>query len=409
MSGSVDMERPQEIASKVLRRAQVSKVSLLDDRLSIYHSLIFTKMARTLQDRLALANVKVKHGWQNRSLETIEPEIERELKRKRIDANIELFSDTSSIASNHCFSAGQPASSPLTAPLFSDDITRSGASARQGYPKRFRNDIPLLEPPGSTHSQGRGRDSKRKATSWKSKYELPQSSPTHYRSRTRPSIANDRQGSFISDRSATLLHSPSASEDDDQDLPLPDFKTSTIPRLAATATPQFKSSPPRTPSPARSPHMRTQQSIDAGKEGADLLLYLAASPSPAVRMSKILLTPEPRTSQLPSSMMSTPGINVWDKFQPITPGTSQFNFGEFCNISPSPAQHAWRRTPGGAMMGTTPRVQLESRRRLDFEGEVPVSLRSPTIAASSQGSNAPGSMKKLEVGGELLDVKMRPA
>jgi hypothetical protein len=376
--------------------------------------LTLGQMARTLQDRLALANVKVKHGWQHRSLVTIEPEIERELKRKRVESNIDMFSDTSSVASTgHCFSTGAPASSPLTAPLFSDDITRSGSSARDTYNKRFRNDIPVLEPPGSSHSThsqgGRGRTSKRKTTSWKSKYELPQSSPTHYRSRTRPTLANDRHGSFISEQS-TALHSPSASEDDDQDLPLPAFRAPALPRnLSSVATPHFQSSPPRTPSPSRSPHLRTQESIDAGKEGADLLLYLAASPSPAVPVTKLAYpsTPDPPSNPLPSSHMTTPGLNVWDKFQPITPGTAGFNFSEFCNISPSPAQQAWRRTPAGAAAyGMTPRVQLESRRRLDFEGEVPVASRSPTIANSSQGSvGTTSSVRKLEVGPDMEIVK----
>lgn len=355
-------------------------------------------MARTLQDRLALANVKVKNGWQDRPLVSIEPEIDRELKRKRIESNIDQFSDTSSIASGHCFSAGLPMSSPLTAPLFSDDMPRSGTSARDGYSKRFRNEIPLLEPPGSTHSQGRGRTVKRKTSAWKSTYELPQSSPTHYRSRTRPSIVNDRHGSFISERSATM-HSPSASEDDDQDLPLPIFRAPAPPNLSAIPMPRFKSSPPRTPSPSRPVHLRTQESIDAGKEGADLLLFLAQSPSPAVHANKVTFpsTPETKTTQLPSSMMSTPGA-VWANFQPITPGTAGFEFSAFLNISPSPAQQAWKRTPGavGVTPGRTPRVHLESRRRLDFEGEVPIVSRSPTLASSSQDSTV-----KLQLGGEL--------
>ena len=60
-----------------------------------------------------------------------------------------------------------------------------------------------------------------------------------------------------------------------------------------------------------------------GEEGADLLLYLTASPSPAVKAARSrmerLTTPPPKSNKLdlPSSMMITPGGGT---LFPNTPG-----------------------------------------------------------------------------------------
>src|ERR1700761_243731 len=91
-------------------------------------------MARTLQNRLALANVKIKHGWENLSLESIEPKIELELKRKRPGSSNGALSDTSSSVSDRFFPIGGIDSSPLTTPMFSDDVPLSGS----GYAHRKR-------------------------------------------------------------------------------------------------------------------------------------------------------------------------------------------------------------------------------------------------------------------------------
>jgi hypothetical protein len=107
------------------------------------------------------------------------------------------------------------------------------------------------------------------------------------------------------------------------------------------------------------------QETKSGEEGADLLLYLAASPSPAnppkIRMDPPS-TPPPKNNKLalPSSMMTTPGGG---NPYPATPGLG-FDFAEFLHMTPSPAQKPWK-TPATHTGGKTPRSA--ARRRLTFD------------------------------------------
>lgn len=118
-------------------------------------------------------------------------------------------------------------------------------------------------------------------------------------------------------------------------------------------------------------------------EGADLLLYLATSPSPAnsrTLRSFAPVTPPAKHSQLPSSMLNTPG-NTFGLFN--TPGQN-FNFADFVNVTPSPAQGAFGNvTPS---LARTPLAAKEARRTLTFG--------SPTMARKSAGLG-------MELGGEL--------
>jgi hypothetical protein len=129
----------------------------------------------------------------------------------------------------------------------------------------------------------------------------------------------------------------------------------------------FHSSPPRTPpqrrkyvhssSPPKTPPPRRM------REGADLLLYLATSPSPAVPRTAIRHIP----STPPLMMMSTttPGAAC-----PQTPQTTGFNFADFVNITPSPAQAAF----GPAGRGTP---IAKAQKRLNFDQLVPPSGSPP--------------------------------
>ena len=72
--------------------------------------------------------------------------------------------------------------------------------------------------------------------------------------------------------------------------------------------------------------------------------------------------------------MSTPGGGgAFPGFGLATPSTN-INFADFLNMTPSPAQvtGAWNRTPiaGG---GKTPAAAREARRRLNFDNMVPPS------------------------------------
>jgi hypothetical protein len=98
--------------------------------------------------------------------------------------------------------------------------------------------------------------------------------------------------------------------------------------------------------------------------------------------------------------MSTPGGGAaYTGFGLATPSTN-LNFAEFLNMSPSPAQvgASWNRTPvaGGPK---TPAAVREARRRLNFEN-----LHPPTADGPHMGGSFVGKVEGLgmDLGGELV-------
>jgi Whi5 like len=349
-------------------------------------------MARVLQGRLALASFKTKHGWENLTLDIIEPKVEKELKRKRPTSSGEFTSDSSSAASSDFY---RPAvqSSPI---LFSEDVRHS--SGGRGM-RHFANP-PMFQRSASKPSARTKRvRSNSTATShlqnsrasWRSNHNLAQSSPVY--SRQYPHHSQNL--SFASATSTVLddVNSPTfplISDDEREDLPMHSFNVKS----------SMRSSPPRTPPPTRSRlsrnHIGKQEN---GKEGADLLLYLATSPSPANPAARNRMgapaTPPSRVLDLPSSMMTTPGGGnglLWGG--PNTP-SNPFNFADFVNVTPSPAQGHWNRTPGAVK---TPLAAREARRRLNFDALAP-----PTGSPNLNGHrNGPSRGLGMELGGELV-------
>jgi len=386
-------DQPAEVANKVLRRAQVSK------------------MTRALQDRLTLANIKVKQGWEKYSIETLEPKIELEIKRKRPGSSNGALSDTSSSVSEHYYHARSHRgldSSPLTMPMFSDDLPRSGSSYGSRKRVRYQHAQPAHHayPASSNHARVKVKGVHHKASSassWKSNYRLPESSPAYHERHVRYSDSHVPRLSFISEGSTVADRSPSpTSEQDDEDLPVMSFQAGSN----ITSSPPQRI--PRTPSPdiARSARLRSKPFPNAhtnqngDDSGADLLMYLAASPSPAnpkgartPRSSQPApSTPPPKSTPLPSSMMNTPGGSNagFLGFGATTPGPS-FNFSDYLNVTPSPAQAAWR-TP--AAVAKTPLTARDAtRRRLNFDALVP-----PTSGSGDTKLRGLG----MELGGELV-------
>jgi hypothetical protein len=83
-----------------------------------------------------------------------------------------------------------------------------------------------------------------------------------------------------------------------------------------------------------------------------------------------LSTPPQRNMALPSSMMTTPGggAGLLSSFgNPQTPG-QQFDFSDFVNITPSPGQRAWPKTPGAKTPGTVKTPHTLARRHLNYDG-----------------------------------------
>ena len=347
-------------------------------------------MTRALQDRLALANVKIRNGWENMSLDVIEPQVEERLRRKRPASSNDTISDTASTTSSRLHSSSGLGSSPLTAPVFSDEFQRSGSSHVN---KRMKPSDMQKDPSSGAGSGRRNRVASMRRSRDRT---VPQSSPISHTKHARLPSNNMTQLSFISEGSTIPDDPPSPefSEEDDDDLPVHSF--------SLNASTRITSSPPQTPPPDR--RMRKTNNVSwsrtpkTGEEGADLLLYLATSPSPANgRVAKTIVqapsTPPHKSTPLPSSHM-TPGMGGagFLGFGPNTPGTN-FNFSDFVNITPSPAQNPWSQTP---VAGRTPAAAREARRKLNFDNLMPPTT-SPVLTRIPRSDGL-----GMELGGELV-------
>ncbi|KAI5466485.1 hypothetical protein BGZ63DRAFT_348420 [Mariannaea sp. PMI_226] len=344
-------KQPEDVVDCVLKRAEVSKI------------------ARRLQNRLALAQFKTKHGWEELTLDTIEPKVEEEMRRKRL-AEGDVLSDSSSSTSDFPYPSRGLMSSPLKAPLFSDAIGSSNGST--GHRKRTY--FATFETVSSSpNKRFRGSPTAHKGASalsaWRDTHQLTHSSPIKPRRQQHFTTSGGPDVSFFQQRLMNGLASPNfaaPSDDDDDLLPVHSFNVTNV-----------RSSPPRTP-PMRTRSLANKRNKEdsasgtngkTGEEGADLLLYLAASPSPAVRTTKTRMdppsTPPQKSSKmdLPSSMMMTPGGG---NLFPTTPSQA-FDFADFVNITPSPAQKPWK-TP--VVNGTRTPLSV-ARRPLTFEEPLP--------------------------------------
>lgn len=304
------------------------------------------QIARLLQHRLALANFKTKNGWENLTLDTIEPRVEEDLKRKRQRPG---SGDKSPSPGTSFFSEGDLEWLRKNKPPNGQPHKRRGSQSSDIGPlPNFRNSRKRGRPSSSADFQQP--PSKRRQSSWRDHNRTIQSSPGY------------RYGNEERDK-------------DDYDF-----------------QPAFHSSPPRTP-PRRIAKLGTKQ---GGEEGADLLIYLATSPSPAGAMSKTKIAPPttpPPSFALPSSVMNTPGGGA-----PQTPQTG-FNFADFVNITPSPAQGAFGSVVAGR--GTPVKGRgtpiAAARRRLNFDQLAP-----PTGSPSVSSGNTRHTGLGMELGGELV-------
>ncbi|KAM0322408.1 hypothetical protein ACHAQA_009475 [Verticillium albo-atrum] len=344
-------QQPEVVVDKVLKRAEVSKI------------------ARKLQNRLALAQFKTKHGWEDLAFETIEPKVEEEMRRKRLCEG-DVMSDSSSSASDLPYPTRALMSSPLKAPLFSDAIGSSnGSTSRRKRTFNASFDYAPSSPTKRQRSSPTPSKSFHGHHGWKGNHQLAQSSPLkprrqqHFTTSAGPNVSlYQSTRNFAFDLTSPNL----ATSDDEDDLPLHSFRAHDI-----------HSSPPTTPPmrnrglPGRSMRERGSPGPNGkpghGQEGADLLLYLAASPSPAMPSTKTRMDPPStppskfnRDMGLPSSHMTTPGGG---NLFPSTPSQG-FDFADFVNITPSPAQKHWK-TPISISTAKTP--LSAARRRLTFD------------------------------------------
>ena len=230
------------------------------------------------------------------------------------------------------------------------------------------------------------RPAKGPRVSWKSSYQLPESSPGFTR---RPLHRHPQHQLPLLSENVTIpeLSSPApyhAHSDDDNDLPVHSFQN---------VSSMVSSSPPHTPPPRHARPSRSERELQ-NEDGADLLLFLANSPTPA----RTAVKTQPRDfppSTPPSQHAALPGLTPTPGGSGLFPsfGTpnQQFNFADFVNVTPSPAQPPWGgRTPAGS--ARTPLAARDARKRLNFDNLVPPSAESPKTR---------GSGLALQLGGEL--------
>ncbi|KAI6088263.1 hypothetical protein F4821DRAFT_234113 [Hypoxylon rubiginosum] len=344
-------KQPEAVADKVLKRVEVSKI------------------ARRLKGRLALAQFKTKHGWEDLTLDKIEPRVEEEMRRRR-QVEGDVMSDSSSSTSDLPYPSSRTLmSSPLKAPFFSDAIGSSNGST--GHRKRTYNmasfDMTMSSPtkrfrtsptPQNSYNSSHG--------SWRGQRHLTQSSPMKPRRQQHFTTSTGPDVSFFqgSRRPSVDLTSPNfAAFSDDEDDLLPAHSFAVHNQASPPSTPPMRS---RTTN-RRNNNKFTNGEQKTGEEGAGLLLYLAQSPSPAVRSTKNRMdppsTPPPKKDlALPSSMMTTPGGS---NLIPTTPG-QLFDISDFVNITPSPAQKPWK-TPLSLRTPTARTPMSVTRRRLTFD------------------------------------------
>ncbi|KAI9818000.1 MAG: hypothetical protein M1826_001433 [Phylliscum demangeonii] len=408
-----------DVVEKVLRRAEVAK------------------MARLLQNRLALASFKTRHGWENLRLDSLEPKLEHELKRKRATMSDDTLSDDDDDDDDPVDDHSPTRLYPLgPIPLSSSSTMQSGSLTRvvrgthrhphssPTRPRRRMAQLPAPELPVSGHGHGHGHKRVRSTSAvappkppssrpgWSGGRHFSQSSPVYHRRHAQYPVSHGANLSFVSTAStlpvqpSSPLPAPESDADDDLDRPVHSFRPS---------SPPMPSSPPCTPPPKRIGAGRGRhdhghghghggggggggggsatRDAPTGEEGADLLMFLASSPSPAHPPMRPRVvppaTPPSRNPALPSSMMTTTpnGPNFMTGFglpAPATPA-QPFPFADFLNVTPSPAQGPWMprtpttvRTPPNIV--STPPAAQEVRRDLHRDSMLPVAV-SPSLSS----------------------------
>lgn len=263
-------------------------------------------------------------------------------------------------------------SSPLKGPLFSDAIGSSNGSTghrKRTYMASFDDvDGALLSSPAkryrlspTAHKSFSGH------VSWSDNYhnQLTQSSPIkprrqqHFKTSAGPDLSFFPTSARLS-RSITAPDITAPDDDDEDLLPAHSFQLSAA-----------RSSPPSTP-PNRHRRLAPKHTNDkpAGNleprdEGAELLLFMKASPTPAALPPRSQMeppsTPPPKHLGFTPQAMATPNLN--NPLFPHTPGQA-FDFADYLNMTPSPAQKTWK-TP--IPMGSAKTPRSVARRHLAFD------------------------------------------
>ncbi|KAF3491470.1 uncharacterized protein GIQ15_00987 [Arthroderma uncinatum] len=395
------------------------------------HKIDIAQVSLNLQDRLGLAKVRYErlHGLHglHRDKDSLPSDSDSTVTSHhqslhQYQHNVhpsEAGSDCSSSDSADARYSTPFTSSPVRTPRVSKELPRS---SRSRHAATF--DIKTMQCMTSSGGGTAGSSRKRRRCdvmaehqlpkipriSWSASGTAPQSSPLTRRQLQRRTY--ETMPSFISE--SDTIPDPDVERDVDADtgshidpqLSKSDHRGSSSSSASFRAPPP----PPRTPPPRRTRFNTSQAGEDAAGSGsgADLLLYLANSPTPATINGK----PAPHTASMgmPDFLPSTPPTQHAIPFQLLsTPTPSQpFNFADFVNVTPSPAQRAWTngansRTPLNNPSRTprTPRTTKEVRKRLNFDTLAPPSPIRGSSSKRSGGSGSSGVGLALQLGEEL--------
>lgn len=335
-------------------------------------------------------------------MDAMAPHIELELQRKRPVSS--SGTDSSSYISDRNWLSNAIGTSTLTGPTFSDERPRPKSNGP------FRPESKLqpknMDPNANSGSRKRVRTGSMAAPNChvppkqpKSTLNLSETSAVVHRQYPQLPVFQLANTSFVSTTS-TVPNSPiyGGGSSGDEDVPLHSYQISTNTTRMRPATPP----PTRAQDPDRHEASAGEREPAIGEEGADLLLYLATSPSPANPTIKARmvapLTPPSHYAGLPLSLMNTPaGVGFMGGFG--TPG-SQFNFADFVNVTPSPAQPNWgNRTPA---IARTPLAAREARRRLTFDVLGPSMGGSPNLRELGHAPRGKETGLGMELGGDLI-------
>lgn len=326
-----------QAAQKIMRRIEIAKVSSpasTADRSTADPSL---QVVRDLQDCLAFASFKAQNGWQDCTLDTIEPDVAEKLSRRK--SAYRKDSNTSSVCST----------------LLEDART----SLRHG----------ITDYRGSARSYA------------------------EHRKRVRATFDTGRHTQSVScAQEHNVGYVPSMNRPRTVDVPFPPlqnslmFDTASVPPhivdLAVSATQEHpssvvSSSSPETPLPtAHRIHVHSKQA------GAELLHYLGEPQTSATYVHHISSTAQGQPSTLhyvSSSRPQTPVDYALLNSAPHTP--SNFDLAEFCNITPPPVPaHSSRVCLVGQSFAHTARCTLD--------------LESSTYASPAAQWQLPGELRK---------------
>lgn len=347
-----------------------------------------------------MASYKAQRGWQNLKFENIEPQFQESVRKQLLEAQLSEPSGAADIS--QLAQAAQSlgfSSSPIHNGL-NGHTFRTNGTPRVGF-----SDDTIFKTPSK----------KRKL---KAEHDLVHSVDRHHHKKEKRSGGRHHKSSPLEKhakkkkrkhRDSNGFHVPAetyAAADFTDPAVASEFVDAAT-ALASLQQPQ--TSPPRTPRTPRTPPPHNQTEEDA----AQLMLFLATSPSPArTRTSQAAfgtpgqigtpirtmpLSPMAsttavhnataaatiaRTSTIPAPSTPPRGISKPDKADrpsfPTTP--SNFSFADYLNVTPSPATR--REGPGSATFQSAGAI---SRRKLNFEDPF-----SPRAAAPARGEENKG-------------------